>query len=255
MLKMKIVVPTYNTEKWISRCLKSIHEQTFKNWECVIINDASTDDTGEVIDTLDFVREDPRFSVIHNDNNVKALKNIVDGFNFLDSKQDPECVMMVVDGDDFLFSESSLSIVDAAYQQNPGLLLTYGNWIGHPYGDRSNCRPYPREVIVSSDYRTNDFWASHLRTFKSKLWYSIKDEDLRDESGKYFEAGWDVAFMIPMLEMAQERHMYIPYVLYCYNKENPISDFRVHARSQSSAVEVVKTRKKYERFVGENNEA
>ena len=80
-VKLKIVVPTYNTESWIERCLSSISSQVFKDWECVIINDASTDRTGRVIDSLDFVTEDKRFRVVHNDTNVKALKNIVDGFN------------------------------------------------------------------------------------------------------------------------------------------------------------------------------
>jgi glycosyltransferase involved in cell wall biosynthesis len=248
MVKMKIVVPTYNTENWIERCLYSIYCQKFKNWECVVINDASTDNTAKVIDNLDFLSSDSRFTVIHNDKNVKALKNIVDGFNILSCEQDPDCVMMVIDGDDFLFSDSSLSVIEAAYQQNPQLLLTYGDWIGHPYGDRSNCRPYSADVIRNSDYRNSDFWASHLRTFKSRLWYSISDEDLKDQEGNYFTAGWDVAFMIPMLEMAQERHMYLPYVLYCYNKENPISDFRVHAMKQESAVVVTKNRQKYERL-------
>ncbi len=248
MIKMKIVVPTYNTEQWIERCLRSISSQTFKDWECVIINDASTDSTGSKIDALDFVKNDERFSVVHNEVNVKALKNIVDGFNFLDCPSNPNCIMMVIDGDDFLYSEKSLEIIGNVYVNHPQLLLTYGDWIGYPYGDRSNCRPYSREVIVNNDYRTADFCASHLRTFKSRLWYSIRDEDLRDDTGKYFEAGWDVAFMVPMLEMAQERHAYVPWVLYCYNKDNPLSDFRVHAESQLSAVEVVKKKQKYKRI-------
>jgi len=248
MQKMKIVVPTYNTEGWIERCLKSISTQTFTNWECVVINDASTDKTGQVIDSLSFVTEDSRFSVIHNDKNVKALQNIVDGFNFLKCNESEDNIMMVIDGDDFLYSDSSLSIIDAVYNQNPTLLLTYGDWIGHPYGDRSNCRPYSRDVVVANDYRNSDFYASHLRTFKSRLWYSIKDEDLRDEEGNYFEAGWDVAFMIPMLEMAQERHSYLPYVMYCYNKENPISDYKVHATKQNDAVVLTKQRPKYSRI-------
>ena len=93
------------------------------------------------------------------------------------------------------------------------------------------------------------FYASHLRTFKSKLWYSIKDEDLRDEAGEYFSAGWDFAFMVPMLEMAQERHIFIDQVLYCYNRFNPISDFRVHSTKQQSAVDVTKKRAKYKRLI------
>ena len=248
MQKMKIVVPTYNTENWIERCLKSISTQTFANWECIIINDASTDNTGEVIDNLPFVKNDKRFKVVHNQENVKALKNIVAGFNMLRCHEDPDNIMMVIDGDDFLYSESSLSIIEAAYTQNPTFLLTYGDWIGHPYGDRSNCRPYAREVVIRNDYRNAPFCASHLRTFKSRLWYSIKDEDLRDNSGKYFSAGWDVAFMVPMLEMAQERHAFLPYVMYCYNKENPLSDYKVNSKEQNDAVTLTKSRKKYERL-------
>ena len=248
MLKMKIVVPTYNTESWITRCLSSISSQVFEDWECVIINDASTDDTGAVIDSLDFVRDDPRFTVLHNKTNVKALKNIVDGFNFLNCKDDPACAMMVIDGDDFLYSDQSLNIISTVYSQQPQLLLTYGDWIGHPYGDGSNCRPYEHRVIIDNDYRNAPFVASHLRTFRSILWYAIKDEDLRDESGKYFEAGWDVAFMIPMLEMAQERHAFVNRVMYCYNKENPLSDYKVNAEKQESAVKLTQSRKSYSRL-------
>lgn len=251
MQKMKIVVPTYNTEAWISKCLSSISNQKFTNWECVVINDASTDKTREVIDSLSFVKDDPRFTVINNETNVKALKNIVDGFNLLNCSSDPDNIMMVIDGDDFLYSDESLQIIEAAYNQNPSVLLTYGDWLGYPYGDKSNCRPYDKSVVLSNDYRNAPFCASHLRTFKSRLWYSIKDEDLRDSSGKYFEAGWDVAFMVPMLEMAQERHMYIPYVMYCYNKQNPLSDFRVNSQQQEEAVVVTKQRKKYARLIWE----
>ena len=114
---MKIVVPTYNTESWIERCLRSISAQVFRDWECMIINDASTDRTGEVIQSLDFVKDDPRFRVIHNETNVKALQNIVDGFNHLGSQDDPECIMMVIDGDDFFFSDYSLHIIEQAYTQ------------------------------------------------------------------------------------------------------------------------------------------
>jgi glycosyltransferase involved in cell wall biosynthesis len=247
-MKFKIVVPTYNTEGWIGRCLLSIAVQSFKDFECAVINDASTDRTKEVIEGLEFIKDDERFSVIHNQSNVKALKNIVDGFNFLEAKKEPESVLMIIDGDDFLFSDQSLAIVAQYYQQIEGLLLTYGNWIGHPIGSRSNCRKYDNNVIDNSLYRYTDFHASHLRTFKSKLWYSINDEDLRDESGNYFEAGWDVAFMMPMMEMAQERHRFIEQVLYCYNMHNPISDFRSCPEKQTLAVELTRKRKPYKRL-------
>lgn len=245
---MKIVVPTFNTEFWIERCLRSISCQVFKDWECVIVNDASTDKTGEVINSLDFVKNDKRFSVVHNTKNVKALKNIVDGFNHLSCSDEPNSIMMVIDGDDFLYSEYALQIVDNVYTRHPHILLTYGNWIGHPDGTDSNCRQYDSETVMNSKFRYAPFIASHLRTFKSKIWYNINDEDLRDNAGNYFEAGWDVAFMMPMLEMSQERHAFIPNRLYCYNRYNPISDCKIREDKQLSAVEVVKSREVYKRF-------
>ena len=247
-VKMKIVVPVFNVEEWIERCLRSISAQSFKDWECVIINDCSTDHTAQSIDSLDFISSDSRFKIVHNKKNVKALKNIVDGFTSLGAKNDPESILMAIDGDDFLFSDQSLQIISQIYSAHPQLLLTYGNWIGHPDGTRSNCRPYDNNIIANSSYRSAPFVASHLRTFKSRLWYAIDDRDLRDDSGEYFTAGWDVAFMIPMLEMAQERHGFVDHVLYCYNRINPISDFRVHEKAQIDAVGIVQGRKKYERL-------
>ena len=246
-IEMKIVVPVYNAQDWIYRCLLSIKNQEFTNWKCIVINDASTDNTKSVIEDIDFLKNDERFIVQHNDTNVKALQNIVDGFNILGCKNNPESILMAIDGDDFLFSEWSLGIISQAYTQLPQLLLSYGNWVGYPDGTTSNCRRYNNETIRDSDYRIVPFTASHLRTFKSRLWYAIDDKDLRDDTGEYFSAGWDVAFMVPMLEMAQERHVFIDHVLYCYNRINPISDFRVHAEPQLNAVDVIKGRKKYER--------
>jgi len=246
-MKFKIVVPTYNTEQWIARCLSSIYNQTYKNYDCVIINDASTDRTGQVIDSISQIKEDPRFTVIHNTKNVKALKNIVNGFNILKSENDPESVLMVIDGDDFLFSEYSLQIVAQAYQQYDPL-LTYGNWVGWPDGSHSNNRQIPPEVHAKRNYRELPFAFSHLRTFKSKLWYNIKDEDLRDEGGKYFESGWDVAFMLPMIEMAGERTLYVPNVLYCYNRINPISDDKIRQKQQGDIDRLIRKKNSYKKY-------
>lgn len=241
----KIVVPTYNTEGWIARCLYSIHTQVHKDWQCIVYNDASTDSTKEVIDSLDFVKNDSRFSVIHNEQNVKALQNIVDGFNLLNAKKDPESVLMIIDGDDFLFSEYSLAIVEQAYEQT-GCVLTYGNHIHHPTGGKSNCEPIPIDVIQNKQFRNYKFVASHLRTFKSKLWYSIKDEDLRDDDGKYFSVGWDVSFMLPMLEMAGTKFVHIPNVLYCYNRFNPLSDDVIRQIDQHRVEMKIRNMPKYE---------
>jgi glycosyltransferase involved in cell wall biosynthesis len=242
-MKFKIVVPVYNAEYWIGRCLYTIYNQQHKDWECVVINDASTDQTANVLNSLDFLK-DNRFKIVHNKENVKALKNIVDGFDILNSKSEPESVLMVIDGDDFLFSDYTLTIVKQAYEQT-GCVLTYGNHIHYPTGLKSNCEEIPIDIVNSRSYRDYKFVTSHLRTFKSKLWNLIKDEDLR-QNEKYYEAAWDVAFMMPMLEMAGDKFVFIPNVLYCYNRFNPLSDDVVRPGIQHDIEMEIRSKKRYE---------
>jgi len=49
MIKYSIVIPNYNSSKWIKRCLDSILEQTYKNYEIIIVDDMSTDNSVEII--------------------------------------------------------------------------------------------------------------------------------------------------------------------------------------------------------------
>lgn len=243
--KFKIVVPTYNTEHWIQRCLMSIRTQSYANYECIVYNDASTDTTGQKIDEFIERFGDSRFQVVHNAENKKALANIVNGFNALKCNEDPESVLMVIDGDDYLFCEYSLEQV-AQYYSHTDVMLTYGSFIQWPTGELTFPRVFPQEIVDNGSYRSHPFITSHLRTFKSKLWYNIKDEDLRDDDGSYFKTGWDVAFMLPMLEMAGKRFSYIPNILYVYNRWNPISDDVINSEDQRRVDRLIRTRRRYE---------
>lgn len=70
-LKMKngmisVIVPIYNVEKYLLKCLKSISEQTYKNLEVILVNDGSTDNSGIIAET--FARGDERFIYISKEN-------------------------------------------------------------------------------------------------------------------------------------------------------------------------------------------
>lgn len=61
-----IIVPVYNARDWLKPCLNSILEQTFKEWEVLLVDDGSTDGSGNLCD--DFAAADCRFKVVHQDN-------------------------------------------------------------------------------------------------------------------------------------------------------------------------------------------
>lgn len=77
MTKVSIILPVYNAEKTINDSIKSIVEQTFKDWELIVINDGSTDNTENVI--LSF--KDYRINYIKNDCNKGLIYTLNRGLN------------------------------------------------------------------------------------------------------------------------------------------------------------------------------
>ena len=63
---ISIIVPAYNIEKFVERCLESISAQTYQNLEIIVVDDGSTDSTAEVIDQ--YRKKDDRVITIHKQN-------------------------------------------------------------------------------------------------------------------------------------------------------------------------------------------
>lgn len=66
MPKLSIIVPVYNVEKYISQCLDSIINQTFKDFEVIMINDGTKDDSVSICE--EYLEKDSRFSLYHQKN-------------------------------------------------------------------------------------------------------------------------------------------------------------------------------------------
>lgn len=65
-MKISCIVPVYNVEKYIGKCLDSILNQSFKDFEVILIDDGSTDDSGKICD--EYEKIDDRIKVIHKTN-------------------------------------------------------------------------------------------------------------------------------------------------------------------------------------------
>lgn len=71
---ISIIVPIYNAEKTIRKCIKSIQNQTFTDWELLLIDDGSTDQSADICD--EYALEDKRIKVIHKENGgVSSARN------------------------------------------------------------------------------------------------------------------------------------------------------------------------------------
>lgn len=90
MDKVSIIVPVYNVEDCLSYCVDSLRQQTYKNIEIILVDDGSTDHSGEICDQ--YAQEDERIKVLHIDNggqsrarNIGVQASSSDWIMFLDS--------------------------------------------------------------------------------------------------------------------------------------------------------------------------
>lgn len=238
--KFKIVVPAYNCQEWIGRCLDSIAQQTYQQFDVCIIDDASTHSNQRAI--IEDYCQRHGWQCHFNETNQGALTNIVNGINWLAPTD--EDVIVTVDGDDWLYNEDVLQRLHDIYAQGD-VYLTYGQFVTYPRWNIGSCRPIDPEVIERGELRKIPWCFSHLRTFKFLLWRQIKDEDLRDENGEYYRVTWDLAFMYPMLEMAGYRFRFIDDITYVYNKANPINDHKLHRERQFRTETAIRSKPPY----------
>lgn len=107
---LSIIVPAFNIENYISRCLDSLINQYYKNIEIVVVDDGSEDKTGEIIDS--YVQKDSRIKVIHKKNEgVSSARNT--GIDI--AKGD---YIGFVDGDDTVDEEMFEVLIENAVKYN-----------------------------------------------------------------------------------------------------------------------------------------
>lgn len=243
-IRYHIVVPFYNAGKWIEKNILSIKKQRHLGFICTLIDDISTDNSAKLAEEA--IKGDDRFELIKSKEKRYALGNIAHALN--QDKCDPEDVVILLDGDDWFASSKSLSRLSLAYEDGK-CVLTYGSYIYHPMGVRGvEPSEYPPEVVKNNAYRQDKWRASHLRTFKHKLWELLSHKDLKDDGGEYYKMTYDQAIMLPLLEMAAERAKYIPELLHVYNKENPLNVDKIKAQQQYALAQTIREKQKYERL-------
>ena len=113
--KVSVIIPAYNAEKYIRRCLVSIAEQTLPDIEVIVVNDGSTDGTGKIAD--EFARSDPRFHVIHQENKgVAAARQAA--LNYASG-----VYSIHVDSDDWINPEMLEHLVSRALEEDDDMVI------------------------------------------------------------------------------------------------------------------------------------
>lgn len=219
-----VIVTVRNGAKWIGRCLESIRTQTVRNFECIVVDDFSTDGTGEIAEHFGNPEgglDDDRFFVQRNTARRFQAYNTVQAARTYATK--PDDVVMLIDGDDWLLHNRAFEVIRDAY--NGGAWMTYGCLV-ETAGRPTRFGYYPQKIARESRFRENVWCATPPRTFKRFLLDELKDEDFMVE-GKWPELAGDVAVYMPIMELAAERVVGIREPIYAYNTDTPDNEHKV----------------------------
>jgi glycosyltransferase involved in cell wall biosynthesis len=236
-----IVSAFYNASSFIERCVGSIVSQDYDNYRVLFIDDASTDDSFELIDEYD------KFIKIKNTENKGLLHNYSTYVPMYANEND---IIVVVDGDDALHGNKSLSYLNDFYNEHD-CMVTYGQSLWTD-GRKGFARPYTE--LEFSNLRKTQFIASHLRTFKYECFKEIYNQDpdlncFKDDNGNFLKAAPDVAIMFPVMEIAGfERVKYIDKILHLYNFHNPLSEHNVHQQLQWDCHSIISNKKSFKQI-------
>jgi glycosyltransferase involved in cell wall biosynthesis len=244
----KIIVPSYNNEKWLHACLKSVKLQSYDNYQCIIVDDCSSDRSTEIIQ--EEIDKNLKFVLIQNKDRKLALRNIYEAIE--KSNPGDEDIIVTLDGDDWFATKNTLQTLNTKYKET-GCWMSYGSYMEYPSRSRGKfSREIPKAIIESNSFRESEWMSSHLRTFKYKLWKRIKKEDFLEEEGHFCDGAWDMIFMFPMLEMAGHRSIFIKDILHVYNRNNPLNEDKVDHKKLIRSEMKIRRKEKYERLLDDN---
>ncbi len=205
--RVTVAIPTYNRADWLRKAMESVHAQTYTDFRLVVADNASTDNTAEVVAQL----ADSRVEYVRRPTNVGSQAN----FNLLLSDITTEFVLLLPD-DDLLYPEHLEQAV-AALDKHPSVGFVDA---GFDVVDRDgrivvpSLRRYPsaHKIHVESRERfrrraMRDHWAVHwstalIRTRAAQSAAPFRPEDLpADDLGLFLRisAAWDVAHLRDVL--------------------------------------------------------
>lgn len=229
-----IIVPVYNVDKYLERCLESISNQSYKEFEVILVDDGSDDESSQICDK--YVNKDIRFHVIHKKNGglVSARKA---GISVANGKY-----IINVDGDDYIGNKHLEKIYNAIKEYN------YPDIVGFGFTETYETQNKKVKSNVNNGFYQNEsikllknsvIYNSDVLGIKSGIDYSLWSKAIKKNIlfsyqmavPEEISRGEDVAVLAPLIQnctsyVAIDNYEY-HYVR--YNYESIMNTFDVNA--------------------------
>ena len=210
--KISVIVPVYNVEQYLERCVDSIINQTYKNLEIILVNDGSTDNSGQLCDEL--ARKDDRIRVVHKKNG-----GLSDARNVGIDEAEAELVGFI-DSDDYIDEDMYEVLINNLKAANADLSMcghydVYNNVPESQVSDKKTWELSPQEAIKMV------MEAKILSvTAVNKLYKKSLFSELKFEIGKIAE---DAFIMIKLLDKCNKIVATNEKKYYYVHRENSIT--------------------------------
>ncbi len=206
--KVSIIIPVFNIEQYIGRCLESILCQTYSNIEIIIIDDGSVDDSGAICD--EYMLKDDRIKVIHKDNGgLSSARNA--GIDIAIGEY-----LVFVDGDDWI-DKRYVEILVWAIEDTDASIACCGS--SRVYEENNFFKDSAVDIKVYSSESAIENMC-YLREINCAAWGKIfiidLFRDIRFPVGKIYE---DMAIVYKLFDRAQ-KIVYVEYMGYFYYHRN-----------------------------------
>lgn len=163
--KVSVIVPVYNVEKYISRCLKSILAQSMQDFEVVVVNDCTPDGSMDIVQS--FAKDNPRFKIVTHERNRGLMQARKSGYTKATGEY-----LMFLDSDDFLPPDSMEKLYNEAIRTSADIVSGDMTLI-YPDQDRE-------EIRISHLHYGSDMFAVYKSLLLSEYHHNL--------CGKMFKA-------------------------------------------------------------------
>lgn len=236
-----VVIPSYNNKDWYQKNLDSVLNQRYQNFRIIYLSDGSTDGTDKLVE--DYVKQknqEDRFTLIKIFERRGALACLCQAIFSCDKNE----IIVDLNGNDWLAHDRVLATLNKAYA-DPNVWMTYGQFMYFPEFNKGFAAQVPQEVIDKNQFRSAGGLVTHLKTFYAGLFQEINKEDFLFED-EFIREAYDLAYMIPICEMAGTHYKFIPQVLYIYNHSEPLNFHKKPTLIENEMDKFIRKKEKYQ---------
>ena len=214
-MEISVIINTFNNDKWIERCLQSVINQSYADFECIIVDDCSLDNTFELCNSIR--QQDSRIQLFRNNNNIGC--SLTRKVGYTHSSGD---YILFIDGDDWLEDDFIMKMISQAKKDNVDLV-----YCDYYEEDGLQAKIMSQNINAKNNNQIIAAMASYDSYLVSSLWNKLIRRDLVSQIVFPPERYGEDMYVSLQLAYYSKKHSYIPEALYHYwvnNKDSICND-------------------------------